>query len=241
MIISHAGRFIILAPWKTASTTVRARLGAYDEGRHPLLHHFDPHIGHVVHQHLTCAEYLCLPESRLGYVCAALVRNPYDRVYSGFIQLQRDQRALPQLRFREPWIADLVGRQAAELGAQLEGAGFDINRWVALLRDEQILNPGGNTSLPLHPAHYWTHVAGGQVVDFIGRVETFETDFAALCARIGVDPPAARNENVSGGLETRGPGGYRHTAALSGETIARINHLFSADFDLFGYERLAGG
>ena len=127
MIISHAKRFVTLAPWKTASQTIRRRLGRYDESPYSSLFYFNRYLNRVVHQHITCTEFLCLPESKLGYYVATFVRNPYDRVYSGFRQLQKDITIQPFLEFPEQWIGDLVRTQLAENFSQLCRAGFQFD------------------------------------------------------------------------------------------------------------------
>jgi hypothetical protein len=128
MIISHNKKFVMLEPWKTASQTMRARLHEHSEceSRYPGFFYFNPYLNRVVHQHITRAEFDCLPEAKLGYLTAAFVRNPYDRVNSGFRQLQKDIQEQPSARFSEPWIRDLVRKQLAENFAQLCQAGFEF-------------------------------------------------------------------------------------------------------------------
>ena len=136
MIISHKKEFVMLAPWKTASQTMHARLREYNESRYPRFFYFNRYLNRVVHQHITRAEFDCLPEAKLGYLTAAFVRNPYDRAYSGFRQLQEDIQEQPCRSFPEQWIRDLVRKQLAENYSQLRDAGFQFDAWVALLRDE---------------------------------------------------------------------------------------------------------
>jgi len=83
-----------------------------------------------------------------------------------------------------------VRQQTSDDLLQLQKADFDFDAWLALLRDDQILEVGRNTNFLLHPAHYWTHVAGRQSVDFIGRVERFEEDFGRLLGALGSSPRA---------------------------------------------------
>lgn len=240
MIISHTHRFIMLLPWKTASQTLRARLAAFDENPAPPSFHFDPHLNRIVHQHLSCADLRALPASRLGYVTASFVRNPYDRAWSGFQQLQRDIAAAGQLTFSTPWIRSLVMQQQAENRQQLLAAQHDFDRWIQLLREEQIFEQGRNTSFPLHPAHYWTHVADEQAVDFIGKVEHFEQDFGAFLRLLQLEDLPRLNANVTE-LEARsrlGPADYRYTDRMRPASIARINALFATDFERFGYARI---
>ena len=73
MILSHPHRFVLLAPWKTASSTNNARLGHYNESRYSQFYDYNPYLQRVVHQHITYAEFAMLPECREGYLCAAFV------------------------------------------------------------------------------------------------------------------------------------------------------------------------
>ena len=219
---------------------MNARLDRFDESPHPKFFHFNPHLNRVVHQHLTCADFAALPESRLGYFAASFVRNPYDRVYSGFRQLQADIRDQPGAAYPEPWIRALVTAQLAENFSQLCRASFQFDEWLDLLGDEQVHEAGRNTNFPLHPSHYWTHLAGRQAVDFIGRVENFEEDFGRFLERSGIGPVPAVNANVvelEGGAATN-LHGYRYVDRMAPRSIAKINRLFATDFELFGYERI---
>jgi len=238
MIISRQRRFVVFQPWKTASQTLALRLRNFDESPYSASFGFNEHLNRVVHHHLTCADFAALPESRLGYFLASFVRNPYDRVYAGFRQLSVDMREQPALAFAEPWVRDLVLRQLDENQVQLEAANYDFDAWVALLREAQIYEAGRNTSFPLHPAHYWTHLAGRQYVSFIGRVEQFEGDFTRLTELLGLGDLGRANANV---VELAGPTGAscsRYADRMHKRSIDKITALFDADFERFGYDRI---
>ena len=239
MIISHAKRLIILRPWKTASSTITARLGEDYESPYDRFYDFNPFLNRVVHQHLTYADFQALPESRLGYAVASFVRNPYDRAYSGFIQLQRDQHDQPGAAYPAPWVRDLVLRQLAENAEQLSAAGGNFDRWVALVEERQVYDAGRNTSFPLHPAHYWTHAGGRQAVDFVGRVEGFEADFERLKHRFDIGDTGTSNANVTLDPTQTGRFGYKYAHLMSAASIERIERLFHEDFLFFGYERVS--
>src|SRR5947209_2521451 len=196
MIISHAKRFVVLLPWKTATSTLQTRLGGYSDSPYSGFYELNPVLKRVVHQHMTYADFVALPEARLGYFTAAFVRNPYDRVYSGFRQLQKDIREQPSAPFPSAGVRNLVMKQLAENFAALCQAGFSFEPWFSLVDEQCIYEVGRNTNFPLHPAHYWTHYAGDQAVDFIGHIETFEHDFLLLCEAIGVEPDSQSNANV---------------------------------------------
>jgi hypothetical protein len=240
MIISHKRRFVMLLPWKTASQTMLARLRPYNESPYDGFFAFNPYLNRVVHQHITCAEFAGLPESRLEYYYGSFVRNPYDRVYSGFRQLQKDIQEQSDLPFPKPWIRDLVAKQLAENLAQLRQADFRFDVWLALVREDQVYEVGRSSSFPLHPAHYWTHIAGRQVVDFVGRVEQFEVCFGEFLDRVGIGQLDPINENVVDlqGNSAQNPFGYRYADRMSARSIDKIQDLFAADFELFDYPRI---
>jgi Sulfotransferase family len=238
MILSHRHRFILLQPWKTASSTAHLRLARYDESPYSRFYDYNPHLQRVVHQHITFAEFAALPESREGYFTGVFVRNPYDRVYSGFVQLQRDIQEQPAAAFPNDWIKALVMRQLADNEAQLAAGEFDFDKWFALVEEHQIYEVGRNSSFPLHPAHYWTGIDRELRVDFIGKVECFERDFDAFCGRAGIEPGERASTNVSDRLpEPQSPGQSRYANRMNAASISKIESLFDEDFDLFGYEK----
>jgi hypothetical protein len=238
MIISHKHRFVILSPWKTASNTLGLRFNAYDESPYSRFFHFNTHLSRVVHQHLTLADFRLLPESRLGYTTASFVRNPYDRAYSGFIQLQRDIAIQPKAPYPSEWIQELVSAQLAENARRLIASGYDFNQWILALPEYEIYEAGRNTNMPLHPASYWTHAGGQKGVDFVGKVENFEDEVERLCTLIGIPLPAKENANVSDAEQGSSQLSYRYVSRMSRGAIDRINHLFANDFATFGYEQV---
>lgn len=239
MVISHSHKFVLMLPWKAASSTCRATLGSYDESTYEQFFAFNPYLNRVVHQHLTLAEFFALPESHLDYNIGAFVRNPYDRAYSGFIQMQRDFETHPRYHFAEAWIGDLVRAQIAENMSRIISAGFEFDRWVQALPDYEIFEVGRNTNMVLHPAHYWTHVNGDRRAGFIGKVEAFEDEFRRFCSYVGIHQPLIVTSNVS--QHTKSCDELcisRYASRMSRRSLDRINELFSDDFDRFQYERL---
>lgn len=240
MIISHRKRFIMFLPWKTASQTIAARLEHLNESPYSRFFHFNPYLQRVVHQHMTCADFLSLPESRLGYFTGSFVRNPYDRAFSGFRQLQKDLIEQPTFKFPSKWVRDLVMKQLAENKIRLLRAKGDFDRWLDLVDDYQIYEQGRNTNFPLHPAHYWTHIAGQQVVDFVGKVENFDNDIAQFARLINIGELPQVNANVVE-LEARASAddsNYRYIDRMSTASIRKINRLFASDFEIFGYTKI---
>jgi len=230
----------MLLPWKTASQTISARLQKVDQSPYSKFFHFNPHLESVVHQHLTADEFVRLPESKKGYLLASFVRNPYDRVFSGFRQLQKDILEQPPLDYPEPWIRDLVNKQLAQNHAQLRQANFQFDDWFDLITEEQIYEVGKNTNFPLHPSHNWTHVKGKKLVSFVGYVENFELDFQRFLNLVNIKKTEKININVIDlkGTAQNNPFGYRYLNNMSKRSIDKINYIFEKDFDLFGYEKV---
>jgi hypothetical protein len=242
MILSHAKRFVMFLPWKTGSQTLIARLQDFNDSPYDGMFRFQPHLNRVVHYHLTLSDFQALPESRLGYFLAWFVRNPYDRAYSGFVQLQRDLERQPDLSYTSEWIRRLVMQQLDETRRQIEAADGEFDNWLALIDEYQVFEAGRNTNFLLHPAHYWTHLNGTQAVDFIGRVESFEDDLRAFADLMGLSELAAVNANVSEPDSwPSSVSAYRYTDRMSAASIERINQLFAADFEYFGYEKIEPG
>lgn len=229
----------MMMPWKTASQSLFVRLEAYNQSPYDRFFHFNPYLNRVVHQHVTLADFSALPESAMGLAICTFARNPYDRAYSGFRQLQKDLAEQWDATYPEPWIRDLVRKQLTENRLQLEKADYDFDRWVDGLTEDQVLEAGRNSNFVLHPVHYWSHVAGEQRATFIGRVENFEEDFLRLLDMLDIPPEGieARNSNVDEEAPTA-ISAYKYPSRMSGRSIDKINALFASDFELFDYERL---
>lgn len=238
MIVSHSKRFVLMSPWKTASSTCHRSLEEYNESPYSRFFHFNSVLNRVVHQHLTLSDFLALPEGDLGYEIAAFVRNPYDRAYSGFIQLQRDFQDQPKIAVEPSWITTLIRAQISENMSRIIAAGYDFDAWIQSLPDYEVFEAGRNTNMVLHPCHYWTHVNARQIVGFVGKVENFEEDFQRFCHHVDIEPPVIQLANVSEPSKNEAFGGSKYAGNMSRKSLDRINDLFSEDFELFQYRML---
>ncbi len=239
MLLLPTQKLALLFPVKTASQTLQARLESLGVRPYPKLFHFNPHLRRITHQHLTLSDWAALPEHDQGYQLAVFVRNPYDRVFSGFIQLQRNFQVLPRLQYPEPWIRERVLEQLARAWAGASRAGFDVNRWFQQLPEHEILDAGQGGTLCLHPCIYWTHRGKELGVDFLGKVEHFEADFDRLRARYGIGETNRLDANRSdAALASADSDQYLYARRLAPGTIDRINVLFRQDFDRLGYDRI---
>lgn len=239
MIVIPSKKIVLLLPWKTASQTLRLRLDEVSQNPYPIFFYFNHYLKRVVHQHITLADYLALPESHLGYDLAVFVRNPYDRVFSGFQQLVRDLNEHPRNNYPSPWIRDLVTEQLSSNFASLCKAQYDVNIWFDRISPYEILEAGRNSCFCLHPVNYWTHYGEKEFAGFIGKVETFEESFSRFCAQFGIRSAGSESVNRSDPkLAKQDVNGYLYVNRLQPRTIAKINDLFHADFEYFGYKKI---
>ena len=130
-------------------------------------------------------------------------------------------------------------RQVADNLSQLCQAGFEFDKWMSLIREHQIYEIGHNPSFPLHPSYYWTHIGAKQFVQFVGRVEEFESDFAKFCDLVGLDNVDRVNANVVVEPIVGGEGriAYKYIDRMDKKSIDKINILFQRDFELFDYQQ----
>ena len=65
-------------------------------------------------------------------------------------------------------------------------------------------------------------------VDFVGRLETFDRDFAEVCERIGAPavPSAPKNQTAPGGRDRQASDELRELVAT----------MYRRDYQVFGYE-----
>ncbi|MCK9612914.1 MAG: sulfotransferase family 2 domain-containing protein [Bacteroidales bacterium] len=239
MIINFERKFAIFLPWKTASSTMFTRMAYFNQSSYSRFYDFNVHLKRIVHQHITVADFKGLPESLLPLKKIAFVRNPYDRVYSGFLQIQKDLKEQPDMPYPEPWIKNHVMKQLEANEKKLRLAGYNFDNWVALLQPEDVLQIGGNSSFPLYPAHYWTHDNDKLFVDFIGKVETFEEDFKKMLEFLDIsDSYNLENANINFLTDEQSDSDYKYLEKMSEASIQKINSLFSNDFKLFGYKKL---
>lgn len=132
----------------------------------------------------------------------SIVRHPFDKVASHY-------------RYK-------VKKNKSGLG----DGRLDLNAWV--LETYRDRNPSYyKNPLMFAPCLSWlTDETGTIMVDFVGRLETIETDWQKIQALIGV---AAELPRVN---KTRGEEG----AGLSLEAREVIRRAFAVDFEAFGYD-----
>lgn len=79
-------------------------------------------------------------------------------------------------------------------------------------------------------------------MDFIGRVESFEIDFAALCQKIDFHPKSQNNKNVLNPETIEKERAIDLPTSFSKYTpksIRIVNRICADDFENFGYKKFS--
>ncbi len=206
MIVSDSHRFICFQPWKVASSTLSARLGKYDSGRYPAAVHFNEYLAKIIHKHIALDDFVKLPESHEPYYRFTFIRNPYDRIYSGFLQRRWRLSTNPNHLQKNP-------RLAVELESIKRGFGPFLDYCNERYKQE--------CKLVGRHLHEYVYHEGRLMVDFIGFQETFEQSFAQVCAEIGIDNIEKVNANLR----------FKDRAQLDADPISSATYTYIKEFD----------
>jgi hypothetical protein len=216
MLLSLKHRFLFVHIAKTGGTSVRGALQGL-RWRDPWywpgflcsrLSHLSGHrIGTKLPRHAKIvAAKEVLPREFFDQLFKfAFVRNPWDLQVSSFHHIRRER---PRY-----------------LGGHRDFEGF--LRWK--LDPDRPYQYHLDTSIELQ-SDYLIDLHGEIVVDFIGRYERLQTDFAEACRRIGIPQPALPHERRA----TDRKKDYR--SYYSDGTAELVAEHFRKDIDLLGYD-----
>lgn len=212
MVISHRHHYLYFVVPKSASATVRQSLAPYTDIGYPVTRY---------PQHQTVRQFMASPHARLlqqeGYLRFTFVRNPYDRLYSGYVQDRFAATQAPR------W------RQAKE--PIFQATGDDFNRYVL----EHVRFADRENAwewICWCPMHAFAYVDGECVLDFVGRAEAVEQGLAELSGRLGVGVAKAPDANVN--VPAAGAS-LKYLDRYDRATLELVNELYREDFDRFGY------
>lgn len=213
MLICHRHKFLFVHIAKTAGTSVRSTLNRL-RWRDP---YFIPQfvcsrISHLTGHRIACkiprhakviAAYEMLPREVFDALFKfAFVRNPWDLQVSSYHHLKRER-------------PHLVGDRDFEsfLRYKLDPARpyqYHIDTSIELQSD------------------YLVDLHGKVLVDFIGRYETLNDDFATICNRIGIAPPKLEHKRQAKDRAT-------YHSYYNDATRELVTAHFKRDIELFGY------
>ena len=215
MLLSPKYRFLFVHIAKTGGTSVRAALEGLrwrDPWYYPmfLCSRFSHLSGHRIaaklprHAKVVAAKELLPQEYFDSLFKFAFVRNPWDLQVSSFHHIRRER---PQY---------LGGHETFE----------DFLRWK--LDPERPYQYHIDTSITLQ-TDYLIDLSGTVVVDFIGRYERLNEDFATVCERIGIRDPALPHERQARDRKRD----YR--SYYSDETAELVARHFARDIRMLDY------
>jgi hypothetical protein len=215
MLLSVRHRFLFVHIAKTGGTSVRAALEGL-RWRDPwywpmfLCSRFSHLSGHRIgtklprHAKVIAAQELLPTEFFEELFKFAFVRNPWDLQVSSFHHIRRER---PHY---------LGGHENFE----------EFLRWK--LNPERPYQYHVDTSIE-RQSDYLIDLRGRVLVDFIGRYEQLEADFAEACRRIGITAPALPHRRHSADRERD----YR--SYYTAETAELVAEHFRSDIELLGY------
>lgn len=155
----------------------------------------------------------------------AFSRDPYDRLLSGFWYAKRGADRVDDIPTHHgPDLARKPGLWRAVDGVDT----FEefVHQWVTTANARRWEH--------FRPQHRFVCAPNGKLaVDFMGRVENFDDDFASICARLGVDAPLIHDRKTRRDDDTDAAAPIdQYTPAMR-----RIVHdVYGRDFEIFGYD-----
>lgn len=229
MILSHRHKFIFFCNGKTGSTSIEAALRPYQEGAD---YDFSS-AGLFPKAHVPPAILRgCLPERVWReYFKFVFVRNPWDWFVSswhynaarpslGEAVLKRPSRALHARAGR--LLRRMARGQVKPVAEPLMCTREDADYLYWLLKRFR-----GTPSAPTCMQTTWAYdVDGARVVDYVGRFENLEADFAEACRQVGIQvtlPHLNRTEH------------HDYRSCFTAEGRRRVAELWEVDVRNFGY------
>lgn len=170
---------------------------------------FGNHGGH----HMGIRQYqLAFTEAEFSnFFKFTFVRNPWDRLYSAYRYLEAGGRHI----IAKEWF----DRELRQFGSFREF----VLRWL----NEQSVN----SYLHFVPQHrFLVDCRNRQCLDFVGRFEHLERDFAHVCRQLGIERKL-EVRNV-----TKGSAVPSYRDAYDQESTDIVARIYRRDIELFGYE-----
>lgn len=166
----------------------------------------------------TLVAYFATHEVPLALAHPSQVRLP-TAAFAGYLKFGfvRD----PVERFVSAWRDKVVGQNHFGFDEPTLARMQDIDEFAAWV-GEKDLHAGATDRHLVHQ----TRALDLSQIDFLGRLETFDDDFAEICRRVGTPVVQARAHNTSGA---------QGRPSLDAGTVATIRRLYALDHQVLGY------
>ena len=148
MIIDDKNKFVFICVPKTGSTSIRRRLGNFKDPP-PEIYHMS--IKDVLEQYPHVKDYFKF----------AFVRNPYDRIFSTYINLKYDGHY---------WATDLKGKKT-------------FREFVLDFKNSEY-----SKYIHLQPQSSCVKIDGNLAVDFLGKFQNLQKDFRKVEEILNLEP-----------------------------------------------------
>lgn len=246
MIVSDKYKFIFLEVPKTATVTVRARIGFLNEHEEFDKPHFNEQLNKIITRHISLQELskLDIFENIKNYFKFCFVRNPYEYFYSSAqFQTSPDHvKELEKLRQTDSVWAEM---QSAEKLNKLKQC---TDRHGHFLFSQYLdLFPLPQTQRSFFTD--WTHLNKASHMSYIGKNENFENDFKTICNKIGISYESISKESkniLSQPINNKNKKSffddgsvYKYLHNYNEEALEGVNKQYKQDFEFFGYRQIS--
>lgn len=213
MNISHCYKYLYFVIPKAGSTTIRHSLAPFTDIGYPVSQ---------FEQHVTVNEFLKIGGSKSifkKYFKFTFVRNPYDRLYSGYLQDRK---------------ASVTWQKWIDAKAPIFNAiGDDFNTYLTEYVAKANLAEDWDW-ICFCPMTAFSHRNGKYVLDWYGKSENIEKDLVVLGSRLGIEIVKAEDLNVN----TNPQKGLKYLDRYTRQSVEMVNKVYAKDFDFFGYRKV---
>jgi len=212
MPISTSKEFIYFVIPKCGSATVRNSLDRHVEKKC---------LPGFFSEHFTIDRFLKSRYSSLmdTYFKFTFVRNPYDKIYSGFVQDKFAATHYPRWKEEKKDIFCEVGDDFNQYMQKHVATNDIMNDWSWVC---------------FTPMHAFSHHNDCYQLDWFGRAENLEQDLRTLSSKLDLDVRDIESKNVRTPIAK----GLKYLDRYERKTILLVNQLYKYDFEFFGYEML---
>ena len=218
MRISHKHKFVYISTPKAGSTSVRSALDDYVDIRSvgdknsPYHHHVS---ANALKKHFEEKEW-----NWDDYFKFAFVRNPWDRLTS------RWEYKHKQIHKHKSDKYDVDGEYSKLCEKLLTKVNYDFNNFIVRL----VRNKKRRQNLSHSHLSFLNDKQDKNLLDFVGKTETFQEDFDTVCDKIGIPKQKLPHLN-----KTKKK--YKHyTEYYDDNTRQLVANLFADDIKAFGYK-----
>lgn len=215
MNISHRYEYLYFVIPQCASTTIRNSLAPLTDMGYPVT---------FSQEYTTAAGFLSEADFNKHlikeYFKFTFVRNPYDRIYCGYCQERFASENIKWWQTKKKPIFDKIGD--------------DFNKYI----NEYVQYSDLKSSyewICFIPMIDFCFVNGKSILDWYGRVESFEDDFLLLKNKLNAPINKIKEHDIN---EESPPINVKYIGEYESKTIEIINELYKEDFSFFEYDML---